>query len=61
MDKKNKFPAPPREAVKTSYILFIAVLILMLIFCALFLSPASADGGRGATCRRAEAAAVLRT
>lgn len=42
-EKKNEYPVPSGGAVRTSYILFLIVMIFMLVFCALFLSSASAE------------------
>ena len=42
-EKKNEYPAPSRKSVRASYIWFIVVMIFMLVFCALFLSSASAE------------------
>lgn len=42
-EKKNEYPVPSGGAVRTSYILFMIVMIFMLVFCALFLSSASAE------------------
>ena len=38
-EKKNEYPVPSGGAVRTSYILFLIVMIFMLVFCALFLAP----------------------
>lgn len=42
-EKKNEYPVPSGGTVRTSYILFLIVMIFMLVFCALFLSSASAE------------------
>ena len=42
-EKKNEYPTPSRKSVRASYIWFIVVMIFMLVFCALFLSSASAE------------------
>lgn len=42
-EKKNEYPTPSRKSVRVSYIWFIVVMIFMLVFCALFLSSASAE------------------
>lgn len=42
-EKKNEYPVPSGGTVLTSYILFLIVMIFMLVFCALFLSSASAE------------------
>ena len=42
-EKKNEYPTPSRKSVRASYIWFIVVMICMLVFCALFLSAASAE------------------
>ncbi|WP_294192039.1 YadA-like family protein [uncultured Cloacibacillus sp.] len=42
-EKKNESPTPSRKSVRASYIWFIGVMIFMLVFCALFLSSASAE------------------
>ena len=42
-EKKNEYPAPSRKSVRASYLWFIVVTIFMLVFCALFLSSASAE------------------
>lgn len=42
-EKKNESPTPSRKSVRASYIWFIVVMIFMLVFCALFLSSASAE------------------
>ena len=42
-EKKNEYPTPSRESVRASYLWFIVVMIFMLVFCALFLSSASAE------------------
>ena len=42
-EKKNEYPVPSGSTVRTSYILFLIVMIFMLVFCALFLSSASAE------------------
>lgn len=44
-EKKNEYPTPSRKSVRASYIWFIVVMIFMLVFCALFLSSASAEAG----------------
>lgn len=44
-EKKNEYPVPSGGTVRTSYILFLIVMIFMLVFCALFLSSASAEAG----------------
>ena len=44
-EKKNEYPTPSRESVRASYLWFIVVMIFMLVFCALFLSSASAEAG----------------
>ena len=41
-EKKNEYPTPSRKSVRESYLWFIVVMIFMLVFCALFLSSASA-------------------
>ena len=47
-EKKNEYPAPSRESVRASYLWFIVVMIFMLVFCALFLSSASAEASYAA-------------
>ena len=42
-EKKNEYPTPSRKSVRESYLWFIVVMIFMLVFCALFLSSASAE------------------
>lgn len=42
-EKKNEYPAQSCESVRASYLWFIVVMIFMLVFCALFLSSASAE------------------
>lgn len=42
-EKKNEYPVPSGGTVRTSYILFLIVMIFMLVFCALFLSSASVE------------------
>ena len=42
-EKKNEYPTPSRKSVRASYLWFIVVMIFMLVFCALFLSSASAE------------------
>lgn len=42
-EKKNEYPTPSRKSVRASYMWFIVVIIFMLVFCALFLSSASAE------------------
>ena len=44
-EKKNEYPTPSRKSVRESYLWFIVVMIFMLVFCALFLSSASAEAG----------------
>ncbi|WP_143330645.1 YadA-like family protein [Cloacibacillus sp. An23] len=49
-DKKNGPPVPEAGEVRLSYVLFLAILILMLVLCALLMGSAEASGAeRGQT------------